>query len=92
MDTRARTSLNHLTSQYDADSPFSLQVNDLSNLLLGIRLAPLLLKTAKANGTVSRLVNVSSEAMYLTQIDSVIAESKGNIYKAMSDKDYCVPP
>ncbi|KIY65833.1 short-chain dehydrogenase [Cylindrobasidium torrendii FP15055 ss-10] len=69
-----------------------LQVNDLSNLLLGIRLAPLLLKTAKENGTVSRLVNVSSEAFYFTEIDSLIAESKDNIYKAMSSKDYCVPP
>ncbi|KIY62167.1 NAD(P)-binding protein [Cylindrobasidium torrendii FP15055 ss-10] len=70
----------------------TLQVNGLSNLLLAVRLAPLLLKTAKAHNSITRLVNVTSEMLYYTGIDSALLKSQTNVYKAMSEKEFCVPP
>lgn len=65
-----------------------LQVNVLSNLLLVIRLSPLLVKTAKAHGTVSRIVTVSSGLFHTSTLDSAILGGKANVYKVMSDQEY----
>ncbi|KIY69355.1 NAD(P)-binding protein [Cylindrobasidium torrendii FP15055 ss-10] len=69
-----------------------LQVNSLSNLLLSIRLTPILLKTAKANNTVSRLVTVSSNMFYGAVLDPALVKDHANIFKAISDPEYIKNP
>ncbi|KIY73038.1 NAD(P)-binding protein [Cylindrobasidium torrendii FP15055 ss-10] len=67
----------------------ALQSNCLSNLLLSLRTAPLLIKTAEIYNTISRLVLVTSERMFFTRIDPAYLESPTNLYKAMSAPEVC---
>ncbi|KIY61591.1 NAD(P)-binding protein [Cylindrobasidium torrendii FP15055 ss-10] len=78
----------HYDGWYTTHHDFRLQVNVLGNLLLAIRLAPLLVKTSKTYGTLSRLVTVSSGVAHTTKLDAAVLEGKTNVFKAMSDPDY----
>ncbi|KAJ3553195.1 hypothetical protein NM688_g3744 [Phlebia brevispora] len=68
----------------------SLQVNHLSTALLSILLLPNLVRTARQNGTHSRLVVVSSDFHFLTKLDDELLDAP-NILRKFSDKEYCTP-
>ncbi|KAH6903876.1 short-chain dehydrogenase [Coprinopsis sp. MPI-PUGE-AT-0042] len=64
--------------------------NNLSTLLLNIRLLPLMLKTGRTFSVEPRLVVVGSARHYWSKLDSRIVDSPGPL-KAYSSKEYCTP-
>lgn len=67
-----------------------LQVNNLSTLLLNIRLLPLMLRTGQKYSVETRLVVVGSGMHYFTKFDKRVAESAEPL-KVLNDKEYCTP-
>ena len=68
----------------------SIQVNHLSTALLSLLMLPHLLKTTKSSSITPRLVIVSSEVHYLTNISKIERDSP-DILEKLSDKEYCTP-
>jgi hypothetical protein len=68
----------------------SIQVNHLSTALVSFLLLPHLLRTAKASSTTPRLVIVSSDVHYLTQIPKREQDSP-KILEKLNDREYCTP-
>jgi len=68
----------------------ALQVNDLSSSLLAILLVPRLLETARQENTTPRLVVVTSELHYWTEIEDQIFDSP-NAFDVLGSKEYCTP-
>ncbi|KAG6856448.1 hypothetical protein H0H87_004413 [Tephrocybe sp. NHM501043] len=69
----------------------SLQVNCLSLFLLELRLLPRMIKTATEHNTHPRLVTVTSEVHFWSQLEKTMPEKEKDIYKTLSSKDYCTP-
>ncbi|KAJ3556542.1 hypothetical protein NM688_g1967 [Phlebia brevispora] len=68
----------------------SLQVNHLSTALLSILLLPNIARTARANGTLSRLVIVASETHFWSKFDDELLDAP-SLLRTLSDKEYCTP-
>jgi hypothetical protein len=71
-------------------APSSLQVNNLSTLLLNIRLLPVMLKTGKTFSVEPRLVVVASGMHYWTKLEKKVVDSPEPL-KMFSSKEYCTP-
>ncbi|KAJ3556541.1 hypothetical protein NM688_g1969 [Phlebia brevispora] len=67
-----------------------LQINHLSTALLSILLLPNLARTARANGTLSRLVIVSSESHFWLKFDVALLDAT-SLLCTLSDEKYCTP-
>ncbi|KAG6918156.1 hypothetical protein DXG01_016141 [Tephrocybe rancida] len=67
----------------------SLQVNCLSLFLIALRLVPQMIKTGVDYATHPRLVIVTSEVHFWAKIAETMPER--DIYKTLSDKEYCTP-
>ncbi|KAH6903865.1 short-chain dehydrogenase [Coprinopsis sp. MPI-PUGE-AT-0042] len=67
-----------------------LQVNNLSTLLLNIRLLPIMLKTGKTFSVEPRLVVVASGMHYWTKLEEKVVNSPEPL-KTFSSKEYCTP-
>ncbi|KAH6903864.1 short-chain dehydrogenase [Coprinopsis sp. MPI-PUGE-AT-0042] len=68
----------------------SVQVNNLSTLLLNIRMLPLMIKTGQRFSVEPRLVVVGSGLHYWAKFDKRIAESSEPL-KTFSSKEYSTP-
>ncbi|KAF7796917.1 hypothetical protein EIP86_008102 [Pleurotus ostreatoroseus] len=68
----------------------TLQVNHLSTALLSLLLMPNLIHTAQANGTISRMVIVSSDMHYWIKLEEELLDSPSLLQK-LSEKAYCTP-
>jgi len=69
----------------------SLQVNHLSGALLVLRLLPTLLKTAEKNGTVSRIVVVSSGTHAWSKFDYSRIPRDASVLETLSSKEFSTP-
>ncbi|KAG6856450.1 hypothetical protein H0H87_004415 [Tephrocybe sp. NHM501043] len=69
------------------DWELSLQVNCLSLFLLALRLLPQMIKTASEHNTHPRLVTVTSEVHFWSQLQKTMPEK--DIYKTINTKEYC---
>ncbi|KAJ7617176.1 short-chain dehydrogenase [Roridomyces roridus] len=67
----------------------TLGVNYLGVSLTGLLLVPRLLQTGEANGSISRLVFVSSILHYDFVIDKETLSKKGQILKTLGSEEYC---
>lgn len=67
----------------------SLQINNLSTSLLSLLLAPRLIETAAKFNVVPRLVLVSSEVHYWSEVPKAILD-KPSMLEALSDEAYCM--
>jgi hypothetical protein len=57
------------------------QVNNLCTSLLALRLLPIMLRTAEKHHTSPRIVVVSSEAHYWTELDNDVFGSQNGLVK-----------
>ena len=65
-------------------SPFFItrfQVNNLCTSLLALRLLPIMLRTAEKHHTIPRIVVVSSEVHYWTNLDKDVFDSPDGLVK-----------
>lgn len=69
---------------------FRLQVNNLSSSLLAILLLPRLLETAAREHTAPRIVMVTSEMHYWTELEDQVFNSP-NAFDLLGSKEYCTP-
>ncbi|KAJ3863526.1 MAG: hypothetical protein NXY57DRAFT_1001009 [Lentinula lateritia] len=67
-----------------------LQVNSLGPALHTLLLLPIISNTAKQHSVVPRIVVVSSETIFMANIDSD-AIAAANTLQTLSSKDYCTP-
>jgi retinol dehydrogenase 12 len=65
-------------------------VNNLSTLLLNIRLLPVMLETGKTFSVEPRLVVVSSGTHYWATLEKEVVDSPQPL-KTFSSKEYCTP-
>ena len=65
-----------------------LQVNNLSTVLLNIRLLPLMIKTGQKHSVETRLVVVGSGMHYFTKFDKKVSEAAEPL-SVLNDKAYC---
>ncbi|KAH6903863.1 short-chain dehydrogenase [Coprinopsis sp. MPI-PUGE-AT-0042] len=67
-----------------------LQINNISTLLLNIRLLPIMIKTGQRFSVEPRLVVVGSGMHYFTKFEKRVEESNEPL-KTLNDKEYCTP-
>ncbi|KAJ7069400.1 hypothetical protein C8F01DRAFT_1207113 [Mycena amicta] len=67
----------------------SLQVANLSTPLVALRLLPIMLRTARENSTVPRIVIVSSDGHYWASIDKRAWGGSAGIIKTLGSEEYC---
>ncbi|GLB39563.1 putative protein CC1G_02706 Coprinopsis cinerea okayama7 130 [Lyophyllum shimeji] len=68
----------------------TLQVNCLAPSLLALRLLPRMIQTSQEHGTRPRLVIVTSEVHFWSNIEQKVLDGP-SIYKTLSSKEYCTP-
>ena len=66
-----------------------VQVNHVAGALLAVLLTPSLLKTAQKNGTVSRIVIVSSGGHFKAELARRNFERNVKILETLSDPEFC---
>jgi len=64
-----------------------VQVNDISQPLLALLLLPILLETAKKYNVQPRLVVVTSEMHFWSELDKKLVDS-GNFFRQYAHKDH----
>ncbi|KAF5383770.1 hypothetical protein D9615_003778 [Tricholomella constricta] len=80
-------------TEYDATPDgweTTLQVNCLSLSLLALRLLPQMIQTSEKYATRPRLVVVTSEVHFWSNIEKSVLEGN-EIYKTLGSKEYCTP-
>ncbi|KAF7308194.1 Retinol dehydrogenase 12 [Mycena chlorophos] len=67
----------------------SLKIAALSTPYVALRLLPIMFRTAREHNSIPRLVVVSSEVHYWTDIKKEVIDDPMNIIKKLGSEDYC---